>query len=344
MHSALYYPHTTIEDPGLIKTSLLLWDTVTTIVPSSDFRPHYSAEALSEAWELVGRVHCPSENEKAEVHDIVKDFVDGPVLEEFLYTPNSLAFGEVYEIYPQKLLESTVQLLNQRGLLGSRLPNSDLPASQLMGLHLMNILADCCAGDEMARITDRQSAYDLLAGLLVEKHSALRTGETREAVISLTLDLLDLRSIELKKLIEFRKREEREATGWQYRELRHRYSDRIDEQLKKLRTAKGDVGRDAVREEFRSEMQDDVRSLKEALGANVFQSALTYTGLTSTVLVAAYEAVAHLVGWGGTPPTALTPVAATSAITGLLMLKSKFGKTRAEVLRKHPMAYLYCLK
>jgi hypothetical protein len=344
MYSALYYPHTSVEDANLLKTSLLLWDSVTTIVPDAEFSPQYPTRELNDAWTLIGRQHPPSEAEKRSAHEIIQDFVDGPILNEFLYAPQSVLPGDVYEIYPQKLLSATFDLLNQRGLAGRPLPNSDVPASQLMGLHVMNILADCCAGDNMVRITDKESAYDLLSGLLAEKSTSVRSENTREAVVSVTLDVLDLRSIDVTLLIEFRRREALESAGWEYRDLRHRYVDRVEEQLKRLRTARGDAERTSIREEFRDSMESDVKALCGALGTNNFQTGLTYAGIASTALVGAYEAVAYFGGWGPPPSTVLNAVTATSAITGLLMLQSKFGQTRAEVLRKHPMSYLHHLR
>jgi hypothetical protein len=344
MYSALYYPYTSVQDANLLKTSLLLWDSVTTIVPDPSFSPLYPTKALSDAWAIIGRGHPPSEAEKASAHEIIQDFVDGPILDEFLYSPGSVAPGEVYEIYPQKLLYATFDLLNKKGLAGRPLSNSDIPASQLMGLHVMNILADCCAGESMVRITDKESAYDLLAGLLAEKRNPVQSDDTREAVVSVTLDVLDLRSIDIETLVHFRQREVRESAGYEYRDLRHRYVDRVEDQVKKLRTAKGDAERSSIREEFREDMKSDVEALRGALGANSLQTGLSYAGIAAAALVGAYEAIAYFGGWGPPPSNALTPVTATSAITGLLMLQSKFGQTRAEVLRKHPMSYLHHLR
>src|SRR5579862_6769788 len=38
MLNALYYPHTDIQSPTIIKNSLLLWDCVETIVPYANWR------------------------------------------------------------------------------------------------------------------------------------------------------------------------------------------------------------------------------------------------------------------------------------------------------------------
>jgi hypothetical protein len=85
MYSALYYPYSSIEDENLLRTSLLLWDTVTTLVPDPGFRPEYPDEKRKKAWNLIGRVHTPSEDEKGKAHKVIEDFLDGPIRNEFLY-------------------------------------------------------------------------------------------------------------------------------------------------------------------------------------------------------------------------------------------------------------------
>jgi hypothetical protein len=346
LYSALYYPDTSIQDPSLLKTSLLLWDSVTTIAPWPGFQPDYKTQAENDAWEVVGRVHSPTAEEQDAVHEAVAEFVEGPILSEFLYGPASMDSEEIYEIYPQKLLPRTVELLRSKNLMGGTLPNSDLPATQWMGLHLLNILADCCAGDQMARITDEQEAYQALAGLMAEKTVPSQPDNAREAVVSVTLDVLNLASVEIDALVEFRRREESESRGRDYRQLRHRYCDRIEEQVKSLRASRGEAERKAIREKFREDMQEDIRLLRGELRSNAFQTGLSYMGVASTVLVVGYEAAAHF-GLAPAVGGTLTPTAfstATSAVTGLLMLRSKFAQSRAEVVRKHAMSYLYALK
>ena len=346
LYSSLYYPHTNIQDPALLRSSLLLWDSVTTIVPWEGFQPDYQTNAEKHAWEILVRPHFPTVEEKAAVHDVVKEFVDGSIRSEFLYSPVNLPHNEIYEIYPQKLLTDTVDLLRSKGLMGENLPNADVPSTQWMGLHLMNILADCCAGEQMARITDEQPAYEALAGLLADKTEQPLPHDTREAVVSVTLDVLDWRSGDLNGLVEFRRREEKESRGRDYRALRHRYCDRIEEQINSLRKSRGEAERKAIREQFRADMEEDARLLRGELRTSVLQTGLSYTGIASTVLVLAYEAAAH---FGYVPPaggslTATSASTATAAFTGMLMLHSKFVQSRAELLRKHPMSYLYSLK
>jgi len=346
LYSALYYPHTSIQDLNLLRTSLLLWDSVTTIVPWEGFQPDYETPPERRAWELIGRGHFPAPGEQKAVHQVIEEFAKDQVNPNFLYPPQGLAPSQVYEIYPQKLLPETVEFLRSKGLMGQFLQNSDLTSTQFMGLHLMNILGDCCAGDQVARITDEQPAYEALAGLLTERTSDAAGDSTREAVVQVTLDVLDLADVELESLIAFRVREAREARGNDYRQLRHRYCDRVEEQVKSLQSSKGTAERQAIREQFREDMKEDIRLLRQELGSNTFQTRLSYTGIASTVLVLACEAAAHFgfVPSLGSPLTTASISTATSAATGLLVLGSKFAQSRAEVLRKHPLSYLYSLK
>jgi hypothetical protein len=154
MRSALYYPHTEIRSEGLLKTSLMLWDRLLVIVPFADFKPHYDSPESRKSFELIGKCHSPSDSEKKQAHDLVEDFATRPLPDAFSYfsvqDPN-----EIYEVYPQKLLPETWRILQQAGLAGAPLADADYPTTGPTGLSLMSLLADCCAGDTLVRVTDR---------------------------------------------------------------------------------------------------------------------------------------------------------------------------------------------
>jgi hypothetical protein len=265
VYSAIYYPHTEIEDVNLLKNAMLLWDTVTVIVPSADFQPSYPSE-IAKAWEIVGDVHYPSDDEKRSAHELIEDFATRPLPAAFHYRSGK---SGAYEIYPEKLMKETWDLLAQTGLTGQPLPNADYPFSQAAGLSLMSILADCCAGNNLVRITDESAAYASLAGLLIdEKAGSEILDQTRQAVVSASIRVLDLDDVPIHELVAFRNRERAEANGFMYTKLRHRYVDRIEAQTRKLQNAASDAARTAVAREFDQEMQDDVKELKRELRFN----------------------------------------------------------------------------
>ncbi len=60
--TALYYPHTVIRSRNLIKTSLLLWDSVECIVPKRGWKLEtpFSEKAYNEATELIVHSRVPN--------------------------------------------------------------------------------------------------------------------------------------------------------------------------------------------------------------------------------------------------------------------------------------------
>src|SRR5689334_12168360 len=115
MRSALYYPHTEVRSEALLKTSLMLWDRLHVIVPFDDYRPQYESAEARKSFELIGKCHCPSQTEKKQAHDLVEDFATRPLPAAFSYT-SAQAPHEIYEVYPQKLLPSTWDILQHAGL------------------------------------------------------------------------------------------------------------------------------------------------------------------------------------------------------------------------------------
>ena len=79
MQSALYYPFTGPERESFLKTALFLWDSVDFIVPYADFRPYGNTRDSDEALEIIGRNYVPTEEDKRNAHEELKDFCHGPL-------------------------------------------------------------------------------------------------------------------------------------------------------------------------------------------------------------------------------------------------------------------------
>ncbi len=244
MHAAVYYPNTMVRNEQLLKRSLLLWDQLDFIVPynttanGSAWLSQYTASAFSdgrdsldakqtakqfaEAVELIG-AHTPvSDEEKEAAHERITEFAASRLPDTFYYFENSRrshhASGlDHYEIYPQKLLDKTWHMLEKLQLAGNQLANQDYPLSQPAGLSLMAILADCRAGDLRARVTDEGLAYATLANIAVDVSTSVQA--LQERVVPITLELLDISDIPLRKLIDLRKLEGKEG-GHRLRKLR----------------------------------------------------------------------------------------------------------------------------
>jgi len=83
MRSALYYPHTHIQSEALLRTALLLWDNVAIVAPYPGFVPEYEERHFQEAFEIIGRCHYPTEQEKRNAHELIEDFATRPLPKAF---------------------------------------------------------------------------------------------------------------------------------------------------------------------------------------------------------------------------------------------------------------------
>jgi hypothetical protein len=224
MRSALYYPHTSVENEDLVKTALLLWDQLEFIVPYAGFRVQYDDPLVERAMELIGAPHIPSEDEKKQTHDHIKELVNRRLPPQFYVSQRRLAHREQeFEMYPQKLFPETWELLVQARLSGGLLANFDYPMTEPGGLTIMSILADCCAGNTRSRVTDRGSAYATLAGLLGSDsgNEDQEASAAEEQLVPIALEVINALSIDLLHLIALREREKAQG-GHAISDLRHR--------------------------------------------------------------------------------------------------------------------------
>lgn len=335
MRSALYYPNTSLDEK-LLKTSLLLWDEVHVIVPWPAFEPEYDTSDERDAFSLIGRCRCPTDDEKAQVHELVEDFVSRPLPKAFTYRSTGHI---VHGIYPEKLLPDTWHVLRRARLTGKgRRAGIQNPMNEPTALSLMSIVADCCAGDSLARITDQSDAYAALAGLFVDDTLVgVPPLATCEELVPMVLSIASVDNIPTKKLVDFRKREVSAADGHLLRDLRHRFVERLESQVRKLATAETDRDADELKRQFQQDMSDDYRNLREALRLEAQQ--LLGTKELLTVLLGV-GAVASAVA--GLPmPNVLTAGGAAATIGGILATRAKFVSKRRQILRDHPMSYLY---
>jgi hypothetical protein len=339
MRSAFYYPHTEVQSKDLLASSLLLWDEIRTIVPFDGYRPDYDDRESAEAWELIGKVHCPNEDEKKQAHELVEDFATRPLPRAFSYKsvqdPN-----EIYEVYPQKLLPDTWRILNQAGLAGAPLGNADYPLAPPSGLTLMSLLADCCAGTLFSRITDREVAYAGIAGLLTDANPGIQPQQEHIHLVAAPIKVIDPQQISFKRLLELRKKEQASPSGQALRDLRHRYVDRLEAQARRLAGLTSETDKKECERQFGEDMSDDWRALKQELklealatfATKEFLTTLTTSALTlGAALLPAAQPVMGVVGITGTIVT----------IGGIVGTTSKFERSRRKILQDHPMAYLY---
>jgi len=340
MRSALYYPHTDVNDVNLVKSALLMWDKVEHIVPWSGYRSHYEDARLAKAMELVGAPHVPTAIEKTEAHQRVMEMIESKVPPEF-YLKRTTKDHRRYEMYPDKLLPETWDELRQASWAGLLRAKGDYPLMEPAGLTVMSILADCCAGKTKARITDRADAYVSINSLLVDRPlrpSPDLPGEY--GMVPFNLQVASIDDLDLEDLIAFREREEKEA-GHTLRDLRHRYVDNIDRYLQRIqKEAKSEADVQEIRYQYLDDMRVDIAQLKKELTLARREMLLSKEMLV--VLVGGAALLAALAG--GVPfelPSVVAPGGAVATLGGMFGAANKYATSRRSVLLKHPMAYMY---
>lgn len=148
MRSAIYYPEIEISSVSTMRSALLLWDELKVIAPFGGFQPHHDNRDIAAAWELIGGAMLHDRAQKHMAHDRINEMLEAGVSVDVFYRDDGPP-GRSYEMWPQKLLPETRDLLRQHGLTGGPLANGDYPFEELGGLAVMAKLADACAGQTL---------------------------------------------------------------------------------------------------------------------------------------------------------------------------------------------------
>jgi hypothetical protein len=319
MRSAVYYPHTAVNSEDIIKTALLLWDHLEFIVPYSGFEPDYRNSTVARAMELIGLPHPPNREEKKETHTRIEELLTRR-LPPHVYYRRDKDFRHRYEIYPEKFLPETWDLLRHSRMSGKLMANLDYPMSEPGGLLIMSILADSCAGTTRSRVTDRSDAYATLSGFLG--------------------NVPDSRPVEISEAYAKLVREAKES-GHTLRALRHRYVDSVETYVRRLTqetVRKADAAE--IERQFADDMKIDFKNFKDELGL-ARRDAL----LSKEIVITALATIGTVASWAFDVPFHLPGAVALAdiptTIWGLLSARNKYLGARRGVMEKHPMAYLY---
>lgn len=343
MRSAVYYPRTMVHSRSLMKSSLLLWDQLHTIVPEPHYASTYRDNAdMAEAWELIGAKIVPTEGQKRRAHEAIERTIQAKRLPPNLYWVGNIDKPrDSYEIWPQKFSVQTWQLMREHGLTAEQLPNGDFPFTQDGGLLVMAKLADACAGTQFARVTDRLMAYGMIGS------NGPRSGTTAE-VVPITLDLIDAASIPLENLVAFRKREAKESRGKDYRKLRHNYADMVQAHVRALGGAIDQFDREEINRTFRDKMAEDLHDLRRELCGNKVD--LVMKPIVVACIAAAGSVAVSGAGLNAALAAGIGAVFGSSwgdigsAVADLFCGGLAFDRKQCETLAKHPMAYMYALE
>lgn len=328
MTKALYYPTTEIHSSEILKTALLLWDSLDCIVPfkSDDY---WGPEELQEAHELVVKPVLPSEIQKKNAHELILQLATSDVPEKYLI-PEEDRGPLAYRIYPQKLFEDSFEALNE-----TRFTVRDGDYwyfNEAAGLTVMSILADVCAGSKKRTVTDADVAHSNLLRSL----SGIYDGDDcdprdpLQKLVNIAVDIVDPENLTLDQLLDFRRREKGTAEGRHIKRLRQKFCKMIDEQaVQSVQLVSEGQPIEEINDQFASDMKDDLGDLNEALKRN------RNDFFTSRPFILAVGAAAtSLIPAIGMAANAVTVVSLASA-------GRKFQQGRRKALEDHAMAWLY---
>ncbi len=335
MRVAIYYPHVTPRGTQLLRTALLLWDELQFILPYQGFRPDHATSTIAEAVEMIGSVHVPTDHEKRLAHERMMDFATGDLPDAFRQRAAAEENHDAY-IFHGKLLPETWEMLYEAGLVG-RPGRSGRALEDSLGLALMSILTECCAGATKATMTDRRIAYDKLKNLLHadELLEADKVGHDAHAtLVPITLEIVEAGSLPLAELIAFRRRERRGRSS-DLVQLRQRYRNKLEEQVRLLVSAATRGDAEEIRRQFQIDMRADLDALRGELQL-AKGDVLTSKDVTFLASTVAGSAVHFATG----SQLLATASAAAPMVLGAINSRIKYLKERRAVVARHPMAYM----
>ena len=344
MSKALYYPHTEVVSPVILKNALLLWDEIETIVPHREWKPSRPSDRLTNrALDLVVRHRVPTDTERRQADAVLAGMANDGQLTKLVQATSRGPLRRDYLIYPEKFLDQTWHMLERGGMAQRVEAQSDFGVPAVIGLLMMATLADACAGTQIHKVTDRSQAYEwlgeqharALGSQYVTGFDVSQVAPGHDRLVALSLEVLDARSIPLRRLVELREHEVRRP-GSGYGAMRRRYAARLQSHLtqvgKEARSA-SDIAE--LERQFKQEMRGDLADLKADLGlANL--KTLFSKEVALSALILAGSLAAPIEGL-----TALGSQIGSVGIVPLLKAAVDIRGARREVLKRHTMSWLY---
>lgn len=351
MNTALYYPHTSIESQALLKTALLLWDKLEYIVPGAWFqqpRPsEYTGEKkeLAEALEIIGHPLVPSAQEQEQVHKNVQRLVRDGLPKKYLFKPSQ----ENYLVYADKFGGATWDLLRNQQLVGDTVSFlrkgravTDYSLNPELGLMLMTLLAQVCAGNTAMKVTDATYASKA-QGAYFTRLEGGDFGFSKPGHETLVVESfaprLPTKGATLRQLIDARRNEDAFL-----RELRTKYREEVDKFLMRISgIVQGSRDYERVWDEFHSKMRTELDELDRILGREKLSFGMgLLEKVAPGVALAAATYVSTHDAW-----TAVKTGALAFGITGGFKLLGSIPATndkRENLLRSKSAGWLYAVE
>lgn len=344
METALYYPHTSVQSSGILKTALLLWDNLECITPGDRAfrRRRFKSRQYNEAHDLLVVDHAPTVQEKRRAHSAVAKLLKECPPLSFLQDTVSER-NTKYVIYPNKFLAQTWELLERSGLAEYGDLSDDYSVPPAFSYLMMSILANECAGTQKQVITNRVKAYSWvsefyaneLGGKYVTGLDASDVGLKYQRLITMSLQVLGADKIPVKSLLAMRKREAK-GNSSDYREMRRRYRETLTEYVNRIqKDAKtgGDVKE--IHRQFKEDMKQDLKDLKAELNLASISALFSKEMVVTAIVVA---------GALATPISGITTLATTMKGVGvapLIKTAATYRSARNKALRKSAMSWLF---
>ncbi len=205
----------------------------------------------------------------------------------------------------------------------------------------MALLADTCAGTLCSRISDRPQSYASLTGLLGDNPGFGSESEpAREHFVGVSLSLVDLSNVPLQRLIDFRKREEKDNG---LTKLRHNYLNRLESHLDEVRQCKLLSDKERLDDDFQRAMKTDLAELMSELRVEL-RDAVFSKEIIVCLAAGVGAAATAILGAPAVLPGVLTASSVPATIAGILSVRNKYYRNRAHIMKEHPMAYIYQLQ
>lgn len=365
MFSAVYYPHTAIRDENFLKHGLLYWDEIEFVSPFDGYNvmPRYPESVIRELAQFT-KPRVPTEAEKKIAHAQIMELLSDDLPSWLTVEEEADDGDDGYYMFSQKLLPETWEELRRRKLVRVQRGHSDLDdhvSHKYLGLTVMAILARCCAGTHKHTITDQNSSYftllkhlQFLSGETEAGRAAVdersqqvfrrwldklgvtesrAEGEARQALVSITLDVIDAKSLSVDDLLKLRNDKTKFSA-----ELRQNYATALDKHLGPLSAPDiTETDAKALLDDFRRAMQQDLDRLYDELKLNALKTLLSKEVAVAIAAPIAGTSVLLASGVG----TVLGGVLGAGALGKLAV---EYRNSRNAVFQKHPMAFLYSSK
>lgn len=338
MRTALYYPHSVINDRALMKSMLLLWDEVEVISPHDSFKPQYLDRSLAEAAEIIVKYRPPTDDNRKAVESRIIDLANRAPPEWLLHRKEAIDEDyDSYRMYRDKMTEDAIKHLAHKGLATFPVDDpQDFSTHTSLGLIIMGVLAKERAGTEKEMVTNRLEQYSALGKYLTFLSDGQWLGdslpqlrmEVGKALVMTSLEIIDPRGISLDQLIALRKDEQPHQGSF-----RESYSKSIRTYIDKISAATTADDIKTIVSSFQADMRAKCAELKHKLKMQAGQALLS-----REMLVAVVASVAVM-------PNLITP--AGPLIAGVLgtgamgKLWIDFRVSRDKALAENPMGYLY---